>query len=191
MPFDYSFAMQQVVRIRKAVICVFTDDRAILHRNKQDKIGLPGGKLNPVMIHGQFSRWETPEESVLREFYEETGIPVRFVKDFRDTSIGKNGSYPLFIMETTVLNNDTVLFVTKWLSSKRVDTDAWKHSAKAKHETSGIYAAKASDILAYNGKSHTPLLHGGNSHPDGTLVRHCAIGSILFIQNSIRKFKLL
>ena len=192
----------QNLRFRNAVLCIMTGDifdakgvntkadiRFILHRTKQDTIGLPGGRIDPIRVNGKHVRDETPEETAVREFYEETNVRVRFVKHVGDDKVGSDGSHPIIVMDTTVIG-DTVVFVAKWLCNTRMNTDAWKSSAKAQQETSGVYATKIADIMAYDGKPGTKLRHGGKHHVEGTRVRGCAIGSVLYIQSIIRRFNL-
>ena len=188
--------------IKNAVMCVVTEDpsksgkpaaqrdvRVILQRTRQDTIGMPGGRIDPTYVNGKLARMETPQEAVVREFYEETGVRVRFVNNVHDNKIGSDQSYPLMIMETTIING-TAVFVAKWLCVDRMDTDAWKSNAKACRETSGIYAVRTTHILNYDGKPNTYLLHGGKQHPNGTRVRYCAIDSLLYLQRVIKKFHL-
>ena len=189
--------------VKNAVICVFTGDcydvngevkkdmdiRVVLHRTRQDTLGLPGGIIDPVRINGKFVRMETPEEAALREFYEETGVRVRFVDHVKDCKIGADGSYPLIIMDSTVISGCAV-FAAKWLCDQRMNTDAWKNSAKARQETTGVYATKVANVLAYDCKPGSSLLHGGNHYANGTRVRGCAIESIKYIQSLIRRFNL-
>jgi hypothetical protein len=169
--------------------CTKSSLRFILHRTKQDTIGLPGGRSDPLFINGKIFRIEKPEETALREFYEETGVRVHFVDHVRDNKVLAGGSHPLIVMDSTVIG-DTVVFVAKWIADSRMNTDAWKSSSKALQETSGVYATKISDIMAYDGKPGTKLLHGGKHYPQGTRVRGCAIDSILYVQSLVKKFNL-
>ena len=50
-------------------------------RNRPDDLGLPGGKVDPG---------ETPEEAIVREVFEETGLTVRTLREvFRVDCVGE------------------------------------------------------------------------------------------------------